>query len=728
MTKVKIINGLPYHFLLKHPAPAYLQSALSSLGGPIEVSIADYTLDALRFLISEDRIVRTLNSDGSLDGLLADSHEFLDKLTSKEFLKDYDLFRVKKGALEQVVRKISNASSDTLIFDGNTFRYKANPKFSYKTREGVIAALEHRKENLFYDYLSSLSAQLAEERIDILGLSISDNYQIIPTLMLAQLVKEKKPGIKVVVGGDFVTRLRDTFSVDDDLNRKLFGIADVMIYGEGENTFPEIVQRIADGKGLNRIPKVIYEQNGHIVRQGIGEPVNCRALPAPGFKGIYNSKITPEPVPVVHSSRGCGDQKKCGFCGIGSTIDELIGDESSTVVYKRIKAANFANHILQVSQDLGTKTFSLTDLTLYPAVSRQIFAELGKAAPGLKIQWDCYAQIDKAFTDPEFAKWLAENGCRFMQFGVENTNEETLKKMDKARSAFAGDVLKTTAEAGIWNHVFYICGFPGSSLLADLSILPFLEEYGQYALTIKPNRFKLSRGSKAARNPEQYGLESKPTGDLDTNLQFNYGNTGTYQSHGLVNAVLRTVERWVRQRHGVPIGETAERVGRENFTEQDLEILSEYKNERALINPVARTYVYHQRLFLEPNEPYIFALKEFAEKIREHGSLESYREEVHRQCEESYRPGEKDVEDNKTIWNGIVGTQLREALEKFLKSNRPEVLAHYKRSRMENPEGALLVQRFPRGFNKLEDVVEAVSSIEFMLPEARKYVEKGLPI
>jgi radical SAM superfamily enzyme YgiQ (UPF0313 family) len=734
MVKVKIINGLPYNPFLKHPAPAYLQGALKQeLAEGYDVSIADYTTSALKYLLTEDRIIKGLKSDGSPDGDIQKSMEWIDGLGNPGLLRDYGRFKSGKETTEKLVKAISDKAKDKIIFSGNTFRYLPD-KFSYKKREDILEALkdENRKDNIFHGYLEELSESLAEEGNDIIGLSISDNYQLIPTLMLAGMVKEKKSDAKIVVGGDFVTRLRETYFKDDDLNRQLFDYIDVMVYGEGENVLPELIRRLGKGKGYEDLPKVIYRSDSRILHEEIGEPVECKGLVTPIFEGLYDDAITPTPVPAMQGSRGCGDQKKCAFCAIGSTMDDMV-KKDGTRVFKRAPASKFVDDISKVSEELGTSTFSFTDLTLYPAMMKQIFSYMEEKYPDLKIQWDCYAQVDKAFTDPEFVKYIADKGCRFMQFGVESSSDETLDKMEKARSASPGDVLKTTSEAGIWNHVFYISGFPGSSLLDDLSMLPFLEENGKYALTVKPNRFKLSRGSKAAQSPEEYGLELKETGDLDSNVQFSYKSSEPYQSHHLSSAVMRMVERWVKQKHGVEIGPVLERAGKDKFTREEWKILKRFGKAKAPINDAVRTYVYHQRYFLEPDDPYIFALKDFAGemkglsekykgKIRKElvetykgECLESHRKRLADECEACYSKSESLDKDLRKIWNGLVGKELSSAHRKMKSETTSSKFdEYYEQLKKENKAGAFLTEKYSDGFKDMDDLIDAARELKKM--------------
>lgn len=711
--KVKIIDGLPYHLLLRHPAAAYLQGALKEALPDWEVSAGDYTVEAFRYLINESERVKEANKDGSLNKTIEDANFFLDNLGNLDFLKDYKNYKEKKEAAEKVASAISLPGGEELRFSGNTFKYLPKDEFTFMSREGIVNGIERPEENLFHGYFQRLSGELAKEKYDVVGFSVSDHTILIPTLILSGLIKEKSPRTKIVIGGDFISRVNESFTKNDETNKKLLQNVDAIVYGEGENVLPELVRRLGDGKSLDGLQKTIFLKDGEVVHNEIGPGVRMGSVATPDFRGLYNQSILPEPVLALQSARGCGNTDECGFCAIGETIDELLKSPEGNV-YKRMVADKFADQILKVSEEMKTHTFSFTDLTFYPAVIKQTFDALEKKRPGFKIQWDCYAQVAKEFTDREFTDYLAEKGCRFMQFGVEATSEHTLDNMDKAKSARAEEVLKTTFSSGIWNHAFFISGFPGSSVGDDLNALAFLEENGQYILTIRPNVFKLSRRSPAAREPEKYGLIVKETGDLETNLQFNYGNTGTYQSHNLSKALGRTIERWVKRKHGVAVGETLERFGRGHYTQKELEVLEGLKAEKAPINEVARTYVYHQRYFLPFEAPYVFALKEFAVNVEKHRSVNAYCGELHRKSEAEYRKGETEVEDVKLIWNALVGKQLPKLhgkLEKASGEKYKELMGMYTKLAKEDPAAEQIVKAYPGGFNGLDDVVGAAKLI-----------------
>ncbi len=454
---------------------------------------------------------------------------------------------------------------------------------------------------------------------------------------------------------------------------------DVVYYGPAEYSFDSIVKSLAEGNDPDGIPRAITksslvevgsDKESFMLRKEMQTSLKEKAqtcVYAPEFEGLYDSKTTPVPVPAMHNQTSCPE--KCGFCAINYTSP-----------YTRIKADDFAYQVAKVSSQLGTSMISVTDLTMYPKVYEQISEALkGK---NIKITWDNYMQLDKKLYSLEYLKSMAADGLRLVQYGLESPVRATLDIMNKAVTGYdQARILKNGFEAGIWNMVFYIVGYPGASLMDDLAIIPFLEKNGQHIFAIKPNRFKLALGSPIEAEYEEYRfgikepkdrplLEIQPTGDLATNMDFEY-RTG--QSKKVIDALLRTIERWVKERHSINIGYVLERFGAHHYSGEELEILKSFSQENAPLNEVVRTYIYHQRHFFPFEFPYVTALKKFAHDVRQYGGdMGRFRKSLSEKADRishygTLIPAENDY---KTLWNAIVGKDLLNAHKKYESGKR----------------------------------------------------------
>jgi len=669
------------------------------------------------------------------------AEEYLEGLSLIEYLNDFDRLREGKDSLEALVAFLNARQeaaaedprlAERLDFDGNTFRYWGDRRFSYKTIEGVFAGVQHIGSTFFGPYTQLLGSKLLAEDQDALCFSFQDNYQLIPTLALGRSIKEnaqvqgKNPPV-LIGGGDWVTRVQEVLHSTEV--RCLYEIIDYFFEGPAERGFHEVIEALRNGSPeVESLPNIIssvhldtHTADALFTRRAEFQRANrsCRTpLAIPNFAGLYDDAVTPTPVLAVRAQRSC--PAVCGFCGIGATEG-----------YWQMDWNEFVEQLGDFSQEYGTERFSITDLTLFSEQARGLVSSLSEQ--DVRLQWDCYMQMESDLEDRSLVHELATGGLRFVQFGLESVSRRTLQEMAKAQSSKnVGRILQNFFKEGIWPMTFYINGFPGSSILDDVAIFPFLEEYGRYALAIKPNIFKLSKGSPVELShqlrrfsSEDLGigvgdlLRLKETGELATNLDFEYTNE---QSRRSAEAVLRLVERWVKTRHGFPADELLDRFG-PKFTESEHSALREYGTELIPINDVVRTSIYHQRLFQPFEWPYINAARLFMCEI-ESGTgtrpdrIGAYRSRLEDEANNVSHYGLRNTldKDLRVVYNAIIGTPLLKSQREL--ENRPEkrksrpFMQNYEQLRTANPAGNYLLDEAPLGFTSFSHFIQTTTELK----------------
>ncbi len=545
--------------------PGYMHLAVAYLAGSLREKLPDVRIH------QED-----LNTS-SLEHFLG--KEAISPMRDLDTYRNFPKFREAKKAISEGVQKATNGR---LTVVRNSVEYPLNEE--YKSRQGLIDAVSSKEANLYYKFFRDrVLPQIESEDMGLVGLSVSDQKQIVPAVVLSSMIKEKfGDKVKVVLGGNIITRNYDFLSRDDKLNRELFDSFDFLVHHEGESAFVELTKALSEGRNISGVPKIIYRENGQVKEnlEFVVEDVN--SLPAPNFDGFVEQENhwTPKPVISYLIGRGC-DWGGCAFCDIPAGYDgsrrriETETGKKFKIIGKgdgKRRNQNFdkvISELKELSQKYQTKYFSFSDEELAGDLLRNFVDRVLEEK--LDIEWECYGRIEDLYLNRDFCKKLRKAGCRFIQFGIESASQTVLNANKKGyQFQSAKDVLKNTYEAGIMNHAFILTGLPRDTLVESSKLIRFLEESGQYLTTIKPISYKVSKWSPIALNPDSFGvkLDKENTPDLEQRINVQE-DSGMMSRHKAI-AFTKLLELWIAKNHKV--------------------------------NPATSEYAYTQRLFLSRDQ------------------------------------------------------------------------------------------------------------------------------
>ena len=159
--------------------------------------------------------------------------------------------------------------------------------------------------NTFEDpFASENIADYLEDSADIVGVSCMAN--LLPfTILALKDFKERYPNKTVILGGV------GPAAVEEKVLQR-FPWIDIIVKGEAEITFPELMQALLAGQQPVGIPGVIYRDHGRIIRNPDRERItNLDRIPLPAFDRVDLSQYAGY---GVVSSRGC--PYRCTFCGV----------------------------------------------------------------------------------------------------------------------------------------------------------------------------------------------------------------------------------------------------------------------------------------------------------------------------------------------------------------------------------------------------------------------------
>ncbi|MAG08658.1 hypothetical protein CMO89_04240 [Candidatus Woesearchaeota archaeon] len=285
--------------------------------------------------------------------------------------------------------------------------------------------------------------------------------QINETIRLAQHIKNISNAV-LAIGGPHITVLnRDPF-----IKSSIF---DYGVIGEGEETFPELVNAIEQNKEIRDIRGIIYKNKaGEIVKT---EPRSINnyldKLPFPNRKLLdldrYRMSVVGKGlvrISTIMSTRGC--PFKCLYC-----------PETALFPSFRVRSKENVCDEIEECTALGIKHFYFVDLTM--TANKKVVAELCNEIirRNIRITWECHTRVD--CVDKDILSLMKKAGLVRVSYGVETGDEEILKKINKEVSfQQIKDAFRISKGLGLETRASAIIGHPGETKKTVMKTLRFM--------------------------------------------------------------------------------------------------------------------------------------------------------------------------------------------------------------------------------------------------------------
>ena len=281
-------------------------------------------------------------------------------------------------------------------------------------------------------------------------------------------IKEKNPGVKIIVGGTHATVL-------SGMVLELCTAIDVVAKYEYDFTIGQIMNNWND---LSVVDGIVYRKNGSVVMTKEKPWMdNLDSLPMVSkvyekFLNVndYGYSLAESPMIQIFTARGCPFQ--CNFCSypqsmggrkfryrsVGSVVDEL------EYINKKMP------YIKEIFIEDDTFTINKKRVT-------DICDEILKR--NLKIKWSCNTRVDTI--DFEMMKKMKDAGCRLLVVGFESGSQMVLDESKKGiKLAQSIEFAKNTKKLGIKVFGCFMIGLKGDSR-------DTIKETFKFAKKIKPD-------------------------------------------------------------------------------------------------------------------------------------------------------------------------------------------------------------------------------------------------
>lgn len=264
-----------------------------------------------------------------------------------------------------------------------------------------------------------------------------------------RFVKENLPATKVILGGPDVRY--------NSLNYLTHG-ADIIVYGEGEETMRELCEAIQESRSVDQIQGISFLRDHQLVETAEREKIkNLDELPVPNRGKINLQKYLDvwrthhgKNAMSVSTMRGC--PYTCKWCSRA-----VYG-----LSYRRRSPEKVVEELLAIKEQYNPDSLWFVDdvFTISHKWLSAFRDELTKH--DLIIPYECITRADRM--NEEVIKILKETGCFRVWIGSESGSQKVIDLMDRRVDVQqVREMIRLSKKEGIEAGTFIMLGYPGET-------------------------------------------------------------------------------------------------------------------------------------------------------------------------------------------------------------------------------------------------------------------------
>jgi anaerobic magnesium-protoporphyrin IX monomethyl ester cyclase len=314
-------------------------------------------------------------------------------------------------------------------------------------QEYPVVLIDQRVEK---DWKEQLERHLEEEPLCVALTSMSGS-QIAHALSASRFVK-KRSRVPVIWGGLHASMLAEQTLAHPSI--------DIVVRGEGEETFLELVQALEGGASLEKVRGISFLENGHPVHTEPRDLLDMERLPEvpyhlvtvrnymPSFRGV--------PSLNMETSRGCPN--RCTYCYNFRYNRRRWRAQGPDRVIARLR---------HVAATYGVRGIYFTDDNFFADVRRGLAIARRILDEGLQLQWQLQGVEIKTILQMSEADLdlLEASGCVRFSFGADSGSDRVLQRLRKNHTV--RDIIEVNrrlAGRDITIYYSFISGMPGETL------------------------------------------------------------------------------------------------------------------------------------------------------------------------------------------------------------------------------------------------------------------------
>jgi hypothetical protein len=361
-----------------------------------------------------------------------------------------------------------------------------------------------------------LLPSVVEEAPDIVGLSVNYSSQLAFALDIARGVRRVLPSSRIVFGGTEVSDVLK-YASSRSATWTVFSDADMIVVGEGESTFVELLQRfdphrIPSIRGLVVAPR--HRPSSTLFPETPAEPryEDLNRFGPPDYS-VWNWSAywSPEPVILYSPTRGCY-WNKCTFCDYG------LNSDSPTSPSRERSPELLENDLRRISEIANVVYFAVDAMS--PRFLRRLADVLTEGE--IALSWSAELRLERKL-DHKLGERLRGSGCVAISFGFESGSQRVLDLIDKGvELSTVPGTLRALADCEIGAQLMGFIGFPTESDAEAQDTFRFLVEHEELWALSGIGRFSLTPGAIVAKQPDRFGVVifSDPAVDIHRTLRW----------------------------------------------------------------------------------------------------------------------------------------------------------------------------------------------------------------
>lgn len=309
-----------------------------------------------------------------------------------------------------------------------------NPKSTFSPRVpmplsllAVASTLEGRREtviidgNLEPDPVGRIRALAEGPGVEAIGLTVMPGPQLSHAVSDTRALDRAFPDVPIVWGGYFPSQHAETVLRD--------GTVDVCVRGQGEDTFPKLLDALIEGGSLADIEGISFrdgdpEHDGRIVHNPNRKVVELDPLPDWPYEKIpidryLFSHYLGSKVGAHQTSYGC--PFACNFCAIVELVNRRWVGQAPERVERIVRMQH---------ERWGADAIQFHDMDFFIHEAR--VREIAERIAPLGMAWWALGRVDELMRYSEDT-WdiMAKSGLKMVFCGAEAGSEEVLARMNK---------------------------------------------------------------------------------------------------------------------------------------------------------------------------------------------------------------------------------------------------------------------------------------------------------
>ncbi|MBU0686997.1 MAG: B12-binding domain-containing radical SAM protein [Candidatus Margulisbacteria bacterium] len=300
--------------------------------------------------------------------------------------------------------------------------------------------LHFKSGKLASNFFKSAARKILNSRPSVIGFTVVCST-LPETLLIAKECKKIEPALPIILGGPDVS-----FEGVELLNT--FKFIDIIVRGEGELTFTEVLSNFSKGEPLSNVAGITYRQKGKVI-QNPDRPFieDLDSLPPLDFSILPH--LDKYKIGQIEAGRGCPNQ--CTFCSTCKMWRKTF----------RIKSPQRLAREIMLVDSLFNKTEDSCINVIHDhfLTSRETADEFLSLIAHKNIAWACSSRLEAL--DEPLIKKLKKAGCRGMLIGVESASPQIQRQIKKNLPlSMLPKVVKLLSQHEIQSTLSFIIGFP----------------------------------------------------------------------------------------------------------------------------------------------------------------------------------------------------------------------------------------------------------------------------